>query len=124
MCPGTGMGASSMTDWTVILPQRIAQASRSSRQHRANRAKPGLMSAAAPTNDIDIEDLANRLTGGDRAALARAITLVESRRADHQATARALLQRLMPRTGAAQRVGVTGVPGAGKSTIIETLGLR
>lgn len=70
----------------------------------------------------DIADLETRLLAGERAALARAITLVESRRADHQASARDLLQRLMPRTGAAQRVGITGVPGAGKSTTIEALG--
>lgn len=60
--------------------------------------------------------------GGDRAALARAITLVESRRPDHQAAARALLERLMPHTGRGQRIGITGVPGAGKSTTIEALG--
>ena len=73
---------------------------------------------------IDVDDLTRRLTAGDRSALARAITLVESRRADHQAAARQLLQAVMPLTGRAQRVGITGVPGAGKSTTIETLGLR
>jgi LAO/AO transport system kinase len=71
---------------------------------------------------MDLEHLATRLIARDRAALARAITLVESRRADHQAAARQLLRKLMPRTGAAQRLGITGVPGAGKSTIIEALG--
>lgn len=71
---------------------------------------------------LDIADLERRLLAGERAALARAITLVESRRPDHQSAARDLLQRLMPRTGAAQRVGITGVPGAGKSTTIESLG--
>ncbi|MDG2529216.1 methylmalonyl Co-A mutase-associated GTPase MeaB [Caulobacter endophyticus] len=71
---------------------------------------------------LDIADLERRLLAGERAALARAITLVESRRADHQAAARELLQRLMPHTGRAQRVGITGVPGAGKSTTIESLG--
>jgi LAO/AO transport system kinase len=71
---------------------------------------------------LNIADLQARLIAGERAALARAITLVESRRADHQASARDLLQRLMPRTGKAQRVGITGVPGAGKSTTIESLG--
>jgi LAO/AO transport system kinase len=59
---------------------------------------------------------------GDRAALARAITLMESRRPDHRAAARALLQELMPETGRAVRVGITGVPGVGKSTAIDTLG--
>lgn len=70
----------------------------------------------------DIADLEVRILAGDRAALARAITLVESRRIDHQHGARALLQRLMPHTGKAQRLGITGVPGAGKSTTIEALG--
>lgn len=67
-------------------------------------------------------DLADRLVSGDRAALARAITLVESTRADHQDTARALLTQVMDRTGNAWRVGLTGVPGVGKSTLIEALG--
>lgn len=71
---------------------------------------------------LDIADLERRLLAGERAALARAITLVESRRVDHQAAARELLQRLMPHTGRAQRLGITGVPGAGKSTTIESLG--
>lgn len=71
---------------------------------------------------MHLADLHERLLAGDRAALARAITLVESRRPDHQATAQALLEQIMPRTGRAQRVGITGVPGAGKSTAIEALG--
>lgn len=70
----------------------------------------------------DLDTLAERIVARDRAALARAITLVESRRSDHQADARRLLQALMPQTGKAQRVGITGVPGAGKSTTIEALG--
>ena len=70
--------------------------------------------ATAP--DIDA------LLRGDRAALARAITLMESKRADHRAAARALLHGLMPRTGKAVRVGITGVPGVGKSTLIDALG--
>ena len=57
-----------------------------------------------------------------RAGLGRAITLIESRRADHQAEARALLADIMPCTGAAQRIGITGVPGVGKSTFIESFG--
>jgi LAO/AO transport system kinase len=65
---------------------------------------------------------ADAILSGDRAALARAITLMESRRADHRGQARALLQHLMPRTGHAVRVGITGVPGVGKSTAIDTLG--
>ncbi|TDR93922.1 methylmalonyl Co-A mutase-associated GTPase MeaB [Enterovirga rhinocerotis] len=62
------------------------------------------------------------VAAGDRSALARAITLVESKRADDRAAARKLLDALMPRTGRAIRVGITGVPGVGKSTMIDSLG--
>ena len=62
--------------------------------------------------------------GGDRRLLAKAITLAESTRADHQATARDVMAALLPRTGHALRVGLTGSPGVGKSTLIETLGLQ
>jgi LAO/AO transport system kinase len=65
---------------------------------------------------------AEAVRSGSRAALARAITLMESRRPDHREAARALLQALMPDTGKAVRVGITGVPGVGKSTAIDTLG--
>src|SRR5262245_20165836 len=58
----------------------------------------------------------------DRATLARAITLIESKRADHRKTAHHLVQDLLPRTGKAIRVGITGSPGVGKSTTIDTLG--
>ena len=67
--------------------------------------------------------LADALRAGDRAALARAITLIESRRADHQAQARELVQALLPLTGNAVRVGITGSPGVGKSTTIDALGM-
>lgn len=75
------------------------------------------------TRPIDISALATDLRAGSRAALARAITLVESRRADHQALARALVQMLLPDTGRAIRVGITGAPGVGKSTTIDVLGM-
>src|SRR5512138_1697177 len=71
----------------------------------------------------DIGKLANELRSGQRAALARAITLVESRRGDHQAAARDLVQVLLPDTGKAVRVGITGSPGVGKSTTIDALGM-
>lgn len=69
-------------------------------------------------------ELAARLRDGDRRALARAITLVESTRADHREEADALLIEILPDTGGAQRIGISGAPGAGKSTLIETLGLH
>ena len=62
------------------------------------------------------------VASGDRAALARAITLVESKRSADRPAARALLDALMERTGRAVRVGITGVPGVGKSTAIDALG--
>jgi LAO/AO transport system kinase len=67
-------------------------------------------------------DLARGIRAGDRAVLARAITLIESKRADHQQAARALVQELLPHTGQAVRVGITGAPGVGKSTTIDALG--
>ena len=58
----------------------------------------------------DDDKLAQGVAKGERAALARAITLVESRRTDHRRRAQVLLQSLLPRTGGAFRVGITGVP--------------
>jgi LAO/AO transport system kinase len=72
---------------------------------------------------LEIDKLSQELRAGHRAALARAITLVESRRADHQAAARDLVQMLLPDTGKAIRVGITGSPGVGKSTTIDALGM-
>src|SRR5258707_12892544 len=72
---------------------------------------------------IDIKVLTKDLRGGSRAALARAITLIESRRGDHQAAAREMVQALLPDTGKAVRVGITGSPGVGKSTTIDVLGM-
>ena len=80
------------------------------------------MAARAPTSEADVARLAQALRAGDRAQLARAITLIESRRADHQQTARQLVQMLLPATGQAVRVGITGTPGVGKSTTIDALG--
>src|SRR5579859_7599668 len=71
----------------------------------------------------DIDTLKAELRAGHRAALARAITLIESRRGDHQAAARKLVQALLPETGKAIRVGITGSPGVGKSTTIDALGM-
>jgi len=71
-----------------------------------------------------VEDLALAVRGGDRSALARAITLVESTRSDHRDRAQALLLELMPEAGSGHHVGITGVPGVGKSTTIEALGMH
>jgi LAO/AO transport system kinase len=70
----------------------------------------------------DVPQLRDKLLAGDRAALARAITLVESKRVDRREAARELLDAVLPHTGKAIRVGITGVPGVGKSTLIDALG--
>src|ERR1043165_8478878 len=77
----------------------------------------------AVSADYSIPELAAALRKGDRSALARAITLVESTRADHRARAQELLLEVMPAAGSAMHVGITGVPGVGKSTSIEALGM-
>jgi len=66
--------------------------------------------------------LADDVVAGDRRALGRAITLVESTRADHRAEAVALLEAVLPRTGTAVRLGISGAPGVGKSTFIDAFG--
>ncbi len=71
----------------------------------------------------DVDRLAAAVRGGDRTALARAITLIESTRPDHREQAQRLLLALMPDAGRAVHVGITGVPGVGKSTTIEALGM-
>ncbi len=70
-----------------------------------------------------VAELKEGVLAGDRGALSRAITLAESRRPDDQEHAQELIAALLPHTGKARRVGITGVPGAGKSTTIEALGV-
>jgi LAO/AO transport system kinase len=82
-------------------------------------------SANATARDAAADDMAamaDAVLSGDRRALARAITLVESTRRDHRAAAGILLSKLMPHTGGAMRIGISGAPGVGKSTFIEALG--
>jgi LAO/AO transport system kinase len=71
-----------------------------------------------------LDQLEAGILAGERASLARGITLVESRRGDDAAQAEELIERLLPRSGGARRVGMSGVPGAGKSTLLEALGGR
>jgi LAO/AO transport system kinase len=82
------------------------------------------MALRTPQRMADAASLTPGILAGDRAVVARAITLVESRRVEHQTAARQLVQALLPRTGQAVRVGITGVPGVGKSTTIDALGAR
>ncbi len=91
----------------------------------AKSGRPSGRKAAAPDarSGSDASALAEALRAGDRRSLARAITLVESTRADHQTQAREVLEAIVPHSGDAVRVGITGPPGVGKSTFIEAFGL-
>lgn len=78
----------------------------------------------AKRRQLTAQDYIQGILAGDRTILARAITLIESNSAQHITQAQEVLQALLPHTGNSIRVGITGVPGAGKSTTIENLGLR
>ncbi|ODR96930.1 arginine transporter [Methyloceanibacter stevinii] len=84
-------------------------------------SSPGAASARPPQS---IDEIAAAIRGGDRVALGRAITLIESTRPEDQARARELLKTLLPDTGKAIRIGISGPPGAGKSTLIDQFGLN
>jgi LAO/AO transport system kinase len=77
---------------------------------------------AAPPPSPDVSQIAHDIRAGDRTVLSRAITLIESKRFDHQRTAAALTQELLQSTGQAIRIGITGAPGVGKSTSIDAIG--
>lgn len=77
---------------------------------------------ARGTSPVDLDTYTEGVLSGDRTVLARAITLMESRRPDHAALAQQLLERLLAHTGRAHRVGLSGVPGVGKSTLVDALG--
>jgi LAO/AO transport system kinase len=77
---------------------------------------------ASSSPGVDIGRMARDIRAGDRTVLSRAITLIESKRADHRRNAAALTQKLLDATGKAVRVGITGAPGVGKSTTIDALG--
>ncbi|MGF7236586.1 MAG: methylmalonyl Co-A mutase-associated GTPase MeaB [Frankia sp.] len=77
---------------------------------------------AVPTPDL--EAYVDGVLGGSRTWIAKAITLVESRRSDHRDLAQKLLVALLPHAGRARRVGISGVPGVGKSTFVDAAGTR
>jgi LAO/AO transport system kinase len=72
---------------------------------------------------VEVPELVEGVLAGDRRVVARAITMVESRRGDHRERAQELLVELLPHAGGARRVGISGVPGVGKSTFIDELGV-
>ena len=84
------------------------------------------MTPAKPSSDAETahaHDLADKVVAGDLRALARAITMLESGRADHRKRAESLIRALLPASGKSIRIGITGIPGVGKSTFIEAFGM-
>jgi LAO/AO transport system kinase len=82
------------------------------------------LSAGAARRGIDVARYAQGVLAGDRAVVAQAITLVESTKTDHRGLANELIETLLPHAGRSERVGISGVPGAGKSTFIDELGTQ
>jgi LAO/AO transport system kinase len=82
------------------------------------------MKDAERRRELDLEELVAGIQGRDRRALARVITLIESRRGDRAELGQRVLERVLPLAGGAIRVGVSGMPGVGKSTLIDALGMR
>ncbi len=133
--PSTGSGRTGIEELASSAPAlRQAQGERGDgvplqgSGRSIGKAPFGLSSSKPPTVSAGLlsesETLIDGIRSGVRRALAKAITLVESARADHQQRARSLLQALLPDTGKSIRVGISGVPGVGKSTFIEALGLH
>ncbi len=84
---------------------------------------PAFLASRIKKKTLTVDDYVNGILSGNRVILSRAITLVESSHPDHQATAQAVIERCLPHSGKSIRIGITGVPGAGKSTFIEALGV-
>ncbi len=93
---------------------RIVKGTQPSKKLNNNLVKP---------KEFSVDELEKKVIAGDRVALAKAITLIESNSAKHHRTSQKLLTDLLPHAGNSFRIGITGVPGAGKSTLIEALGL-
>lgn len=86
---------------------------------------PSFPSTSFPRRrELSVEQYVQGVLAGDRATLGRAITLIESVNPDHEKLAEEVLVQLLPHSGRAMRIGITGIPGAGKSTFIEAMGRR
>ena len=90
--------------------------------NESNRLTTSAVAQAPSKRPTDVPAIVAGVLAGDRAMLARAITLIESSASQHAEAAQALLSELLPHAGKSIRIGITGVPGAGKSTFIDTFG--
>lgn len=110
-------------EWAVQGNSAVMSGIEGIKDTTVGNINPYLNTNMKPKRRILTEDeLVEGVISGDRTILSRAITLIESNSQKHFAKAQRVLQRLLPRTGKALRVGITGVPGAGKSTLIEAFG--
>jgi len=91
---------------------------------KASESKNVVKNKKVKSKKFDIDELYNGVLKNDRVALARAITLIESNAPKHHADSQLLLTKLLPHSEKSLRIGITGVPGAGKSTLIEALGMH
>jgi LAO/AO transport system kinase len=115
------MQALAATTWRNYLPALIGAVARDMNQLN-HEASDGEASLPHRRRSLSPDAYVSGVLAGDRGVLARAITLVESNSPAHEAQAQEVLRRLLPHTGRAKRVGITGVPGVGKSTFIESFG--
>ncbi|MCL2417423.1 MAG: methylmalonyl Co-A mutase-associated GTPase MeaB [Bacteroidales bacterium] len=88
-----------------------------------DNVNPAFLTSRSKKKTLTVDDYVNGILEGNRMILSRAITLVESSHPDHQTMAQAVIERCLPHSGRSIRLGITGVPGAGKSTFIEALGV-
>jgi LAO/AO transport system kinase len=88
-----------------------------------DNVNPAFLTSRVKKKTLTVDDYVDGILSGNRMILSRAITLVESSNPEHQAMAQAVIERCLPYSGKSIRVGITGVPGAGKSTFIEALGV-
>jgi LAO/AO transport system kinase len=96
---------------------RIKKGVRKSSEGGAGRLKSNLK-----RKDLAVEEYVDGVLNGDKTVLARAITLIESNAVDHYDKAREVLKKILPHSGQSLRIGITGIPGSGKSTFIDTFG--
>ena len=111
-------------EWAVQGNSAVMSGIEGIKDTTVGNINPYLKSAMKPKRRLTLteDEIVEGVMSGDRTILSRAITLIESNSPKHFAKAQRVLQRLLPKTGNALRVGITGVPGAGKSTLIEAFG--